>query len=743
MGTVKIELQNISKSYYSETAVTQALRKVNLTFSKGEFVAITGESGSGKSTLLNIIGGMDTFDEGEMYVDGEPTFQYDDEDWENFRREKIGYIFQDYSLVGHYTALDNVLSALVIMGVDPEDGKATALKYLNQVGLGGLETHKASELSSGQKQRLSIARALAKDTEIIVADEPTGNLDSETGIQIIQLLKSLSKDRLVIMVTHNYDQAEPYVTRKVRVHDGQIISDVGANESEENQTEHELINPPTRHTMDRKRQNQVARLFAFKNFHTQKARASLFIVFLLIISVASFLFIGELFMHGDDYPTRVYSVATFRKQADNRLVVKRSDGTDIRNEDLKTIKGIANVEYVDTCDIANDINFYLEEGKDYKFIYGQSRGSREMSVQSIKFLNEERFMQSSDCITEADLADGRLPKARNEIVLYGKGSSDLHKKYTTYFQAYNIWQEGQYYSTELKVVGILKEKTDQVYFSKELCRMLSMRIDSGIYRIFYNYDSSLEDYRCKPDLIPVIADDLFGNQLRPSKSLDQKPMGHVEYNYQEYDEEGNASGPAISGFGEITGQCQHTSKFMEVSQEFFDRYYNKNSMQASVYITSYARTDDVIKKLNKLGYEAISTYRVSMTDYNPELVNQRLIIVGISVFGLLAIMFAEILILRSLMKIKVKDYFVLKFIGMKMKIIHKISYFEMLLYTAIAVLITVAVMWILRYVGIGIIEDIMWYYHPITYVLFAIYNTILILLTVASFNSILKGRLNA
>ena len=233
MEKVRIELQNISKSYYSETAVTQALRKVSLTFRMGEFVAITGESGSGKSTLLNIIGGMDTFDEGEMLVDGEATFQYDDEDWESYRRTKIGYVFQDYSLIGHYTALDNIVSALVIMGQDTEDAKKIAMDYLAQVGLAGYETHRASELSSGQKQRLSIARALAKNTGIIVADEPTGNLDSETGTQIIQLLKELSKERLVIMVTHNYDQAEDYVTRKIRLHDGQIISDVQVNQEED------------------------------------------------------------------------------------------------------------------------------------------------------------------------------------------------------------------------------------------------------------------------------------------------------------------------------------------------------------------------------------------------------------------------------------------------------------------------------------------------------------------------------
>ncbi|HBI61476.1 MAG TPA: hypothetical protein DDY31_09730, partial [Lachnospiraceae bacterium] len=175
-GDRVIQLQNIGKYYYTDTTVTQALRKVNLEFQIGEFAAITGESGSGKSTLLNIISGIDTFDEGEMYYDGKPTFQYDTSDWERFRRERIGFVFQDYSLIGHYSALENITGVLLILGAEKKEAHQKAYHYLEKVGLKGLEKQRASELSSGQKQRLSIARALAKETSIIVADEPTGNL---------------------------------------------------------------------------------------------------------------------------------------------------------------------------------------------------------------------------------------------------------------------------------------------------------------------------------------------------------------------------------------------------------------------------------------------------------------------------------------------------------------------------------------------------------------------------------------
>ena len=225
MQQVRIKLQNISKYYYSETAVTQALQGINLEFRMGEFVAITGESGSGKSTLLRIISGMDTFDDGELYVDGQPTFQYDEDDWEEYRRTKIGFVFQDYSLIGHYTAKENIVSALLIMGVPEKEAGDKAIHYLERVGLSAQRDQRASKLSSGQKQRLSIARALAKDTDIIVADEPTGNLDEENTIRTMSILRAISKECLVILVSHERRIAEFFADRILEIKDGEITKD--------------------------------------------------------------------------------------------------------------------------------------------------------------------------------------------------------------------------------------------------------------------------------------------------------------------------------------------------------------------------------------------------------------------------------------------------------------------------------------------------------------------------------------
>ncbi len=748
MEQVRIRLEGISKSYYAKTAVTQALRKIHLTFQMGEFVAITGESGSGKSTLLNIIGGMDTFDEGEMYVDGEPTFQYDDADWEEYRRNKIGYVFQDYSLIGHYSVLDNMISGLLIMGKTKQEAEADARHYLKLVGLEGYENHRATELSSGQKQRLSIARALAKNTGIIVADEPTGNLDSEKGEQIMALLKELSKERLVIMVTHNYEQAAPYVTRKIRIHDGELVLDTPVNEevadkklftSKKNRRENK-----TSRYQDFLWQNYIASYFAAKNMVTQPGRAVLFTTFLFIIAAASFLLLGELFMHQDDIYTKLYDGKAFYQQSDTRLVMKQKDGSEITGEELEEMEKLSNVVMADSCDYANDINYYMEEETDYTYMYSYRRRQKDEDSRTVKFLHEEKFMRSADCISEEDLAYGKLPEAKNEMVLYAEDDSLLGTTKLCYFTAANIWDKDEYYQTELEIVGILKKETAQVYFSKELCEMLSMNIDSGVYRLYYEYDHSRQDYLQKPEFVPIVAEDLSGNEMRLSQKFEAPVAGTVLFHFQDYEEDGSLSEDFVECDVMVLEEKHRSTKdFVEVSQEFYDTYYQAEKVQASVYITSYAKTDRVIKQLRNMGYEPLSTFRVGTTEYVTALVYERLKIMGIALGGLVALLIAEILILRSLMKIRLKDYFVLKFMGMRMPMIRKISYWEIGGYCLVATVFTIIIMWILRGAGIPILQEMMWYYNIGAYLVFVLYNFILSALTVAAFNHLVKGRLKA
>ena len=224
MQTPILELRNIGKIYVSENNVAVGIRGVNLAFDRGEFVAVTGKSGSGKSTLLNVISGMDTYEEGELLVEGEPTSHYLQKDWEEYRKQYISFIFQEYNIIESFTVLQNVELALMNIE-DPKARRERAMELLRRVGLESHVHHKGSKLSGGQKQRTVIARALAKDSPILLCDEPTGNLDSKSSAEIIQLLREVSKDKLVIIVTHNFEQVEDYATRHIRIFDGAVETD--------------------------------------------------------------------------------------------------------------------------------------------------------------------------------------------------------------------------------------------------------------------------------------------------------------------------------------------------------------------------------------------------------------------------------------------------------------------------------------------------------------------------------------
>ena len=266
-----LQIQNIKKEYKTGSLVQKALDDVSLNLRDNEFVAILGPSGSGKTTLLNIIGGLDRYDQGDLVINGISTKKYKDRDWDSYRNHTIGFVFQSYNLIPHQTVLSNVELALTISGISKAERKTRAKKALEQVGLQDQVHKKPNQMSGGQMQRVAIARALVNDPDILLADEPTGALDSETSEQVMQLLQEVAKDRLVVMVTHNPELAKAYATRIVTLKDGKIRSDSNTYEISESELE-----KPRHQNMGKASMSFMTSLvLSFNNLRTKKARTIL------------------------------------------------------------------------------------------------------------------------------------------------------------------------------------------------------------------------------------------------------------------------------------------------------------------------------------------------------------------------------------------------------------------------------------------------------------------------------------
>ena len=264
-----LQLQHISKVYHTGNQEFHALKDISIRFRESEFVSILGQSGSGKTTLLNIIGGLDQYTSGDLLIQGKSTKQFKDRDWDSYRNHTIGFVFQSYNLIGHQTALSNVEIAMTLSGVSKAERKKRAIEVLERVGLKDHLYKKPSQMSGGQMQRIAIARALVNDPKVVLADEPTGALDSETSVQIMDLLKDIAKERLIIMVTHNPELAQKYSTRIVQVLDGNILSDSNPCEPTEETKQVDIQFTKTKMSFI------TALVLSFNNLLTKKGRTLL------------------------------------------------------------------------------------------------------------------------------------------------------------------------------------------------------------------------------------------------------------------------------------------------------------------------------------------------------------------------------------------------------------------------------------------------------------------------------------
>ncbi len=334
-----LTLKDIGKIYVSDGNVTVGIRGVNLSFEKGEFVAITGKSGSGKSTLLNTISGMDSYEEGELYIEGQSTSHFLQSDWEEYRQKYISFIFQEYNIIDSFTVLQNVELALMHIE-DEKKRRKRAMELIEKVGLTSHIKHKGSKLSGGQKQRTVIARALAKDSPIILADEPTGNLDAATSAEIIELLREVSQNKLVIVVTHNFEDFEAYATRHIRIFDGAVafdhtVKEYQASDEEEQKEEKKLTaNEKKKQKKAAKKKEKRDGKKLGKAIFFAKPMLSLFLCILMLVGTAGMFTMTSVCSDMG----KIFQSNYMFTPVKGRVVLVKRDGNIFTEEELKELQ---------------------------------------------------------------------------------------------------------------------------------------------------------------------------------------------------------------------------------------------------------------------------------------------------------------------------------------------------------------------------------------------------------------------
>jgi len=447
-----LELKNLCKNYKAGTQVVPALKNVNLKFRRNEFVSILGPSGCGKTTMLNIIGGLDKYTSGDLLIDGVSTKKFKQTNWDAYRNSTIGFVFQSYNLISHLSVLNNVEMALSLSGIGAKERKQRAIKVLEEVGLGDQLTKKPNQLSGGQMQRVAIARALINDPKILLADEPTGALDSKTSTQIMNLIKEISKDRLVIMVTHNSETAHEYSDRIINLLDGEILSD----------TNHptEVDEAPLGNLFNRKisMSYKQALKTSFKNLITKKGRTIITaiagsigiigIALVLAISTGMTEFIDE--MQGD---TLAGFPITISKMTTSNAIMTTGPSQAESKEEFTDENVIYSYDYNETISYHENIfsdEFVEYVGKMDSDYYNQISYSNAISLQfvsksangiyngfNVDSSNVFDFFSGGSIFSEMpesrefvesqyDVLAGKYPESFNELVLVVDKNNEIN-----------------------------------------------------------------------------------------------------------------------------------------------------------------------------------------------------------------------------------------------------------------------------------------------------------------------------
>ena len=697
-----IQLKNVSKYYYSKGMIASGITKVSLTFDLGEFVVITGESGSGKSTLLNVISGLDSYEEGEMYIDGRETSHYLASDFEEYRKKYIGNIFQDFNLVNSYTVYQNIELILLINGYSRDEIRQRVPDIISKVGLGEYAKTKVSKLSGGQRQRVAIARALAKDTDIIVADEPTGNLDSVSAEGIVQILRDIAHDKLVIVVTHNFEQFEKYATRKIKMHDGKVIEDIreAPADMKIQAMDQPAVLSENRHEGRNITVGSRVRLGVRNTFNILPKFLLLLLVFVfLVTAVASqYTTLKNQEAEQDKLGFNDY----FRNYSEDRVVLKKEDGSAFTAEDLAAIADTANIKSVVQADIMLDDPVYIEQGDlayaGYPRPISEFRGTLAAGVMP-EAENEVILEAYEDGIDPSTVEDDILGKTFR-ITLEEDKTIDV----TVTGLAYKAQDGGFYYSSGDLYMGdqlmnsLLKDSYRTISTVKVLINGKEQQHQEGspLYRLVPNsnvpqgkaivsedmntfYDTADAEGNSKGKTISVTVKNIFYSQ-----SLDLQ----VSNTYSK------------KTFEKVTGVADYDANngTIYVSQADYDNLFGKGNFQTSVYVKNVKEIDATLEKLRAMGY---TTLPLKDTLINMFSDITSMIATPMAVVMTVALFFIAYFVIRLILKSRSTYFSILRMLGMAKKHIRRILDVEMLLTVNIAYFIFIGCAFMVHY---GVID---------------------------------------
>ena len=595
-----LRLENVSKFYKTANNVAIGIRKVNASFHMGEFVIITGASGSGKSTLLNVLSGMTSYEEGVMYINGEDSSYFGHNEYEKYRKDYIACIFQNYNIIDSYSVYENIELALIARGVKKEERKQLILDVAKKVGIDHRLKNKVTRLSGGEKQRTAIARALVSDAPILVCDEITGNLDHDTSIEIIKLLHSLSKDKLVLMVTHDPEEVMQYATRVISMYDGSIQSDKVLKEVSYTEDIKIKDTKPIK-------KSEIVHL-AFRSFKNTPKKSILLVLILLLATIFIGYACASIGVRSEltEYADYGYYGGNSMCYEPTRILVKKADDSELGAADYNYFNNLANIKYVleDDTLIDTSINGYIYYDDD-------------------KYFGNNFFIFDSRMINEAELNKGTLPSNKDEMVLeitqadYDVVKELVGEKFT--FSWYDVDL-----MFELKLSGFIiknDNKNPKVYLhpdfynkvkEQKIPKTKNIQLENRLYTNLFFVSDTLANDSVMMFFTSEYAMD-FSEQpsvtsIKWNKKGEEQKFNNVNITYKSVDKFQfieDESGAEISDYYILPDYFYNC---MVLSRHIYDSICESGIFETSIFVNDAKNVESTRTELLNHGYIAIQMY---------------------------------------------------------------------------------------------------------------------------------------